>query len=218
MNNIFIPIKEHSERVPNKNFRLFGNKPLYQHTIDKLSEFNVFVDTDSIHLKNELLKRYTNVQVNMRRKDLVGDKVSVCDIMLDVIQNFNITGNLLQMHVTSPFLNTETINKSFNIIENTEYDSVVSCEILQTRLWRYDNSILTPLNHNPIKLERSQDLKKVFVENSAFYLLNTEFFIRTKMRVGENPYFFQIPFPENIDIDNEDDWDLSCKILQIRNF
>ena len=85
MNNIFIPIKEHSERVPNKNFRLFGDKPLYQHTIDKLSDFNVFVDTDSIHLKNELLKRYTNVQVNMRRKDLVGDKISVCDIMLDVI-------------------------------------------------------------------------------------------------------------------------------------
>ena len=122
------------------------------------------------------------------------------------------------MHVTSPFLNIDTINKSFNIIKNTEYDSVVSCEILQTRLWKYDNSILTPLNHNPIKLERSQDLKKVFVENSAFYLLNTDFFTRTKMRVGENPYFFEIPFPENIDIDNEGDWDLSCKILQIRNF
>ena len=69
MNNIFIPIKEHSERVPNKNFRLFGDKPLYQHTIDKLSDFNVFVDTDSIHLnyddvpilEKEFIKKYNRV-------------------------------------------------------------------------------------------------------------------------------------------------------------
>ena len=44
---IFIPIKEISQRVPKKNFRLFDGAPLYKHTLYKLKDFEVYVDTDS---------------------------------------------------------------------------------------------------------------------------------------------------------------------------
>ena len=66
MRNIFIPIKENSNRVPNKNFRAFGSKSLYEHTLDKLTDFNVFVDTDSPTLRDALLQRYENISVHMR--------------------------------------------------------------------------------------------------------------------------------------------------------
>ena len=35
---IYIPIKQNSQRVPNKNFRLFNGKPLWEHTVDKFSD------------------------------------------------------------------------------------------------------------------------------------------------------------------------------------
>ena len=44
---IFIPIKENSQRVPGKNFREFGGAPLYKHTLYKLSNKSIYVDTDS---------------------------------------------------------------------------------------------------------------------------------------------------------------------------
>ena len=44
---IYIPIKENSQRVPQKNFREFHGKPLWEHTIDKLKDFQVVIDTDS---------------------------------------------------------------------------------------------------------------------------------------------------------------------------
>ena len=46
---IYIPIKENSQRVPNKNFREFRGKPLWEHTVDKFkgSDYKVFIDTDS---------------------------------------------------------------------------------------------------------------------------------------------------------------------------
>ena len=53
---IFIPIKQKSQRVPNKNFRLVNNIPLYKRTLYKLKDFEVYVDTDSdIVLKEVLL-------------------------------------------------------------------------------------------------------------------------------------------------------------------
>jgi N-acylneuraminate cytidylyltransferase len=44
---VFIPIKENSQRVPRKNFRLLNGIPLYKNILSKLKDFQVFVDTDS---------------------------------------------------------------------------------------------------------------------------------------------------------------------------
>lgn len=43
----FIPIKEHSSRIPNKNFRDFNGKPLYEHFFTKLHPTNPF---DSVYV------------------------------------------------------------------------------------------------------------------------------------------------------------------------
>ena len=44
---IFIPIKHESQRVTGKNFRQLSGLPLYKHTLYKLRDYMVFVDTDS---------------------------------------------------------------------------------------------------------------------------------------------------------------------------
>ena len=50
----FIIIKEHSQRLPNKNFLKLGDKPLYKHLLDELDGENVYVDTDSDFIYSEL--------------------------------------------------------------------------------------------------------------------------------------------------------------------
>ena len=49
-----IPIKSHSERVKNKNFKKIGKKPLYKFMLEKVVKCNFdenYVDTDSNEIK-----------------------------------------------------------------------------------------------------------------------------------------------------------------------
>ena len=71
------------------------------------------------------------------------------------------------------------------------------------------------MNHNPLKLERTQDLPIMYEENSAFYMFESGSFLRTSSRVGVDPYFYEVSFPENIDIDTESDFSMACDIYRL---
>ncbi len=206
---IFIPIKENSQRVPRKNFRELNGVPLYKHTLYKLTNYDVYVDTDSDEIAAgiKMDTKLSNVTVYRRSTDLMGDDVSVCDLIKDFILSKEIHHQYLcQMHVTSPFITDEILNKAFNYLQN--HDSVVSCNKVNTRFWRKENYGYVPVNHNPMKLEQTQDLPTYYEENSTFYIFDVEMFKKTNTRIGFNPYFYPIGFPHNVDIDTEDDWNI----------
>ena len=50
----FVIIKEKSERLPNKNFLLLKNMPLYNHLLAELNGQEVYVDTDSQEIYDNL--------------------------------------------------------------------------------------------------------------------------------------------------------------------
>ena len=212
--SIFIPIKEQSQRVPNKNFRILGEMPLYERCLLKLKDHKVFVDTDSDILIDNIKSNplLAHVTAYSRREDLRGHDVSVCDLIENFIVNFKLTNEVIcQLHVTSPFLTELTINKAISLMKEG-YDSVVACNLYQNRLWRREQYGYCPINHNPCKLEQTQDLPVYYEENSLFYIFNSDDFLKTKLRIGTNPHFYPCSFPENLDIDNEDDWNL-CDTL-----
>jgi CMP-N-acetylneuraminic acid synthetase len=207
---IFIPIKESSQRVPKKNFRKLRGIELYKICLYKLSDFKVYVDTDSDRIISEIKKdkRLSNISVYKRKKELTGHEVSVCSLIENLIKEKNIKNETIcQVHVTSPFLEKETLVSACQKIKEG-FDSVISCNEYQNRLWRRELYGYCPINHNPLKLEQTQDLPVYYEENSLFYMLRSDIFLKTKSRIGLNPYFYVCSFPENIDIDTEDDWAL----------
>ena len=203
---IFIPIKHNSQRVPNKNFRIFNGEPLYKHSLLKYSEFEVYVDTDSDQIIHELNNdnRFENVVVYKRKHNLVGHRVSVCDLISNFIKEYDIEEPLVQLHVTSPFLNSSIIKSAYSFI--SEHDSVVSCNLHNSRFWRKEKYGMCPVNHNPLKLEQTQDLPTMFEENSAFYIFKPSVVTELNSRIGLNPFFYPIDYPYNLDIDTEKDW------------
>ena len=207
---IFIPIKENSQRVPRKNFREINGVPLYKHTLYKLTNDDVYVDTDSDEIAAgiKLDPKLSNVCVYRRSRDLIGDEVSVCDLIKDFIISKEISYQYIcQMHVTSPFVTNEILDSAFKKLEEG-YDSVVSCNEVNTRFWRKEDYGYAPVNHNPMKLEQTQDLPTYYEENSTFYMFDVEMFLKTNTRIGFNPYFYPIGYPHNMDIDTEDDWSM----------
>jgi CMP-N,N'-diacetyllegionaminic acid synthase len=211
---IYVPIKELSQRVPNKNFRKLGKESLYIRCLKKLKNYKVFIDTDSEKIIETIKSDNTlnHVVPFKRSKSLEGHEVSVCDLIEDFIKRFSIVNKTIcQLHVTSPFLKEDTIT-SASLKLDEKISSVVSCNIYQSRLWRKEEYGYCPVNHNPTKLEQTQDLPAFYEENSLFYIFNSDEFIRSKLRVSNNPYFYPCSFPENLDIDTEEDWNL-CESL-----
>ena len=211
---LFIPIKENSQRVDKKNFRILDGEQLYKYVMLKYSDFEIFVDTDSEEIISEVQGNTSlrHVTAYRRRKDQLGDKVSVCDLINNFITKFEIKEPIIQTHVTSPFLTPQIFKEAYCYLN--EHDSVVSCNIHNSRFWRKEEYGYCPLNHNPLCLEQTQDLPMLYEENSAFYIFKPSVILNTGNRIGKNPYFFPLKSPQNIDIDTEDDWNQVKKMLE----
>lgn len=210
---IFIPIKEKSQRVLGKNFRIFNGLPLYQHVILKFSEyFEVYIDTDSDEILQWCDEQYSNIFGYKRKEKNIGHNVSVTDLISDFITDNNIENEqICQLHVTSPLLEVKTIMVASN---NKDYTNIVGCDKIYGRFWKEDNNlnnIIEPVNHNPNELIQTQDLDPLYLENSSFYIFNSNEFMKTKRRICDNPLFYEVSYPQNLDIDTEDDWDLIKK-------
>lgn len=207
---IFIPIKKNSQRVPGKNFREFKGKKLFSYVIDNLLslEFDIYIDTDS----DEVIDYYVNnnkVKLINRKESLIGDDVSVVKLIKNCIEEYEINDYILQTHVTSPLLCPLSIKDAIQYLD--KYDSVTGCDILYNRFWGKKDNNYHPLNHNPDELKQTQDLEPLYLENSAFYIFHSSNIIKKNKRISENNYFYEVKYPQNLDIDNESDWDLIKK-------
>jgi len=211
---IFVPIKENSNRVPNKNFRIFGDVPLYVHTLSRLKGFDVHVDTDSSKILDEISKNENlrHVHAYERNPSLIGDDISACSLITDFILRESVKGPICQVHVTSPFINPGTLIMAKEKL--SYHDSVVSCDVIQERLWSSQRGIMYPMNHDPNVLLPTQNLEKIYRENSLFYIFDSDSFMASGRRVGNNPYFYETEFPESLDIDYEDDWNTCVSVYK----
>ncbi len=215
---IFVPIKHNSQRVKNKNFRIFDKLPLWKHLIEKLVDFEIYIDTDSDIILKEATN-YKNVVAYRREASLLGHKTSVVELIKFFVNKFSFENEIIcQVHATSPYLNIEHLKFAKNILENgNSFDSILTVNKFQNRFWHYENSEeIKPLNHNPKFLEQTQDLNPLYEENSYFYMFHSAV-LKKNNRIGKKPYLYEISFPYNIDIDNENDFALATSILEVFN-
>ena len=206
-----VPIKEHSERVKGKNFRDFNRKPLYHHILYMLENTyaidKIIVDTDSLIVKNEAPQIFSKVMIIDRPNELRGDFVSVNKLIEYDISHSD-CDIFIQTHATNPLLKAETIAAALRAYLDSEetHDSLITVTKHQSRFYFKDNK---PVNHNPLELIRTQDLDPLFEENSVLYIFTKESFAKNKHRIGHNPFLYETPFIESIDIDNEFEFKLA---------
>ena len=210
-----LPMKAHSERVPGKNFRLLGRKPLYAWMLDTLLAIEsidaVVINTDALaSLGADERLRQPRVVLRERATALCGDFVSMNLIIADDIAAVP-ADSYLMTHVTNPFLSAATIRAAVGAFHAglglDGADSLFTVTRHQTRFYRADGSAI---NHDPANLIRTQDLEPWFEENSCMYLFSAASFAHTLARIGSKPILFPIPKREAIDIDNQDDWSVAA--------
>jgi len=209
-----LPMKDNSERVPGKNFKILGDKPLYRWMLDKLLNIDiidaVIINTDSPRLLNNIDNIESNkLVIRKRRKEICGDFVSMNEVIKDDIHNVD-ADIYLMTHSTNPFLSKSSIisaiSKFIDHIKNQTADSIFSVTKVQERFYDVD---IKPINHDPNVLLRTQDLEAWYIENSNFYLFTKESFTTANARIGKLPKMFETNSYESLDIDNKDDWEIA---------
>jgi CMP-N-acetylneuraminic acid synthetase len=211
MNNIvaLLPMKEHSERVVNKNIRLFQGRPLYHHILSCLLACTyinaVYIDTDSRFVIEDA-PRHFDVHIIERPKHLRSDFTPMNEILLHDVTQVE-ADYYVQTHSTNPLLRPQTITAAIEaFLGSSEHDSLFSVTRLQRRLWdAYGNAV----NHDPDQLLRTQDLSPIYEENSNLYIFSKTILEERRNRIGYRPLMFEIDRIEAWDIDEEQDFHIA---------
>ena len=212
-----LPMKANSERVKGKNFKLLAGKPLFQWILDALlssgdvDQVVINTDAQAILLENGLIES-EKVIIRERKPELCGDLVSMNLILADDIAAIP-ADTYIMTHTTNPLITSKTITKAITQYhKNIDFnDSLFSVNKIQTRFYREN---MSPVNHDPDDLIRTQDLEPWFEENSCLFIFNAESFAKTNARIGKTPQMYVTPALESVDIDEPDDWEMACALAE----
>ena len=201
-------MRHESERVPGKNFRSFGGKPLYHRMTEALLACpeigTVVIDTDSPTIMEDAAREFPDIMLLERPEHLRAGTVPMNDVLLHDVKRVA-ADYYLQTHSTNPLLRPATISRGIQTFLDAlpRYDSLFSVTRMQARIWDHD---ARPVNHDPAVLERTQDLPPLYAENSCLYMFTRESIEGRKSRIGERPLMFEIDREEALDIDEELDF------------
>lgn len=205
----FVPIKLKSQRLPDKMMLPLKGRPLLTHIFNTLLNVSKKISMDIYcYCSDETIVSHLpqGVKFLKRSKDLDENETKGMDIYKSFVDMVSADVYVL-CHATSPFLSENSIIKGIESITCDGYDSAFSVSKIQTFCW-FNNR---PLNYSLIDIVRTQDIKPVYWETSAFYMFKRSV-IDNDRRIGDNPFIVQTDRIESIDIDEREDYDLACAI------
>ena len=183
-----IPAKKTSVRLPNKNMRPFKGTTLLGYKIKKLQECEelgeiiVGSDCDEILAHAEQLGA-----VAVKRPDEVCDE-EICSAnkMIGDLCGRIKTDVVVWTHCTNPNISPATYDHAIEtFLNNRNYDSLISVDLVQEHLWKDWGDMRYPLNYSPWANEHTpaKDLPPLYKQNGAF-------FIQSHENALKNSYFF----------------------------
>ena len=154
----------------------------------------------TIHMRPEYLLTISNDEAN---------QIMAYDLSITKGEHF------LQTHSTNPLLKPETVDRAveFYFSHLDTNDSVFSVTPVQKRFFWETGE---PINHDPKKLIKTQELPVVYEENSCIYMFSRESFETARNRIGTHPALFAMDPYEAVDIDEPFDFSIAEAIMSER--
>jgi CMP-N-acetylneuraminic acid synthetase len=203
-----IPLRKNSQRVINKNLRLFNKKNLLIYKIEKLKQIKyidqIIINTDS----EEAIKIAKDLNVGFwRREDYYAKSICTNSEFWSHIADTTDSKFIMFTNCTSPLVKIETYNnifKKFEEIKNIN-DSLNTVTEEKNFLYLENKAI----NFDPRKAPNSQDLPNIVKLNFAVNILTKKLMLTKKSIIGDNPYFFKLDQTEGFDIDTFYDFEFA---------
>jgi CMP-N-acetylneuraminic acid synthetase len=220
MNSIafFLPTRKGSERVLNKNTRVFAGQDggILKLKIQQLLEVPEIPIVLSTNDEESIVvaKSFSSDRiVVIERPDYLCDSSTIIEDFINYIPTVFDYSHIFWVHATAPFSDgevyIEALKKYFEVINLKSHDSVISVNKIQQFLWDAETNNIINHNRNIVKWPRTQDLKPLYEINHAFYISSRDNYLRLNDRIGEVPYLYELDKLKSFDIDWEDDFKLA---------
>lgn len=206
-----------SVRLPGKNLRPLGGKPLINWSIEIVQDIpeiiEILVSTDDESIA-EISRKAGALVPWLRPQELATNEASSVDVALHAINWYEkekgTVDGLLLLQPTSPFRSRDTVLNGISLFKKIGMLPVVG--VSQTNahpLWSFkieQGELLSFVDNSGI-LKRSQDLPPAYIINGNFYLISPDDLRRNKSFFGART----IPLiaeseQEALDIDSEMDF------------
>jgi CMP-N-acetylneuraminic acid synthetase len=220
-----------SKRLPGKNIRPLGGKPLIVWSIDvakdSLEICDILVSTDDSAIAAVCEKAGAYVPW-LRPAELAIDTASSVDVALHALDWYEAekgaVDGLLLLQPTSPFRTQATVQRGIELFSQNDYQPVLGISPTHAHpMWAHkmEGDYLVPFMGEHGFRTRSQDLPSAYVVNGSFYLITPAELRACRSFVGAKTIPLLIESPqEAVDIDTAWDWEIAEFIaadLQMRS-
>jgi len=224
-----IPARGGSKRVPRKNIREVGEKPLIAYAIDQAKAADAvdhsIVSTEDDEIKTVAQEYGGNIPFD-RPDHLATDKATSDEVAVHAINWFKEKDERFDtvclVPVPAPFRNPEDITNSIQRLHETEADSVVSVtECDPPAVWAVetDGEYLTPYFGEEYlwRKTQSQETPTLHYPNGAVFAANVPLFLDAETFYTERTVGYEMPRSRSLDIDEPYDLELARALMEHRS-
>ena len=223
-----IPARGGSKRVPGKNIRELGNKPLINWTID--SALNtpevsaIVVSTDDPQIA-EIAQSAGATVPWLRPIKLATDEANSVDVAIHALdwyeaENGKVDGILL-LQPTSPFRTNVTIQKAIGLFKNHKGSSIIGVSPVQHHhlyVLEKNGEFLVQYQQQRFLRKKSHNQSQIYAVNGAIYLVSPQEIRSSNSFVSS----FLLPVIvessiEALDIDTEEDFKIAEMFLSYKS-
>jgi len=217
-----------SKRIPGKNIRLLGGRPLIVWSIDAVkgipSICDILVSTDD-HTIAEVARNAGALVPWLRPIELSSDTASSVEVCLHALDWYQrekgCVNGILLLQPTSPFRSRDSILRGMKLFRQHKYRPVIGISPVESHpLWCYkiEGETMRPFINGGGAELRSQDLPPAYVVNGAFYLATPADLLKQKSFYNDDVVPLVIENPdERIDIDTEWEWRIAEAIVMLHD-
>ncbi|PIB62188.1 acylneuraminate cytidylyltransferase family protein [Pseudomonas sp. 2822-17] len=220
-----VPARGGSKRLPGKNIKVLGDRPLIAWTIEAAQQSGVVTDvvisTDDVAIA-DIARTFGGSVLSMRPAHLATDTAGSFDVVVQVLDEYEAVhgavDGVMLLQPTSPFRSAESIRRAV-----LQYQQDVSCAVVSVTAvtshpawcFRLEGSTMTPFLGWERLSTRSQDLEPAFTLNGAIYLIAPSVLREQKRFVGPGTVpLVMTDSRESLDIDTPEDWDVAVRMLK----
>jgi len=216
-----------SKRLPGKNLRSLGGKPLIVWSIEVAKKIPAICDTLVSTDDSAIARVARNAGAYvpwLRPAELATDTASSVDVCLHALEWYERekgkVDGLLLLQPTSPFRSCATVLRGIELFDKRGQRPVIGVSPARSHpLWCFEleGERMRPFLDPGASHSRSQDLPPAYAINGAFYLIAPEELRKRRSFYSDDmvPLVMEDP-EESMDIDTEWDWRMAETILAMR--
>ena len=181
----FLPCRSGSQRIKNKNTRLFcgiegGLLNIKMQQLLSVKELDAILVSTNDDVVKKIVSSFSDSRIKIDdRCDKLSSSNTKTDDLIKYIPSIISEGDVLWTHITSPFVDNDVYEdaiKKYKKIQEYNNDSLMSVHKVQSFMWNKKGPINYDLSIE--KWPRTQTLDPIYEVNSAFFISNVKNYIK----------------------------------------